>query len=276
MLRQRVASSAIFVPPLIAMVLLGGPWLAIGIAIVTGLAAWEVFRLLRSAGYATFPELGTALAVGVVVDAAFPTLQAGSGLLLAAVGVILIGAGALQKVDPREGLATWSATVFGAFYVALLVFVVRLGAAAPPLPSEAPLAWIGSERGWIAALVLGVWFYDSGAYFVGRRWGRHHFMAHISPSKTIEGLLGGFACTTAVEAVVLWLLGQPVWGALILGPLLAAAAQAGDLVESMLKRAAGAKDSSNLIPGHGGVLDRVDSFLFAAPVVTLYVVAFVR
>lgn len=101
MLRQRIASTAVFVPPLILLVILGEPWLAMGIALVTALASWEVFRLLRAAGYATVPELGTLLAVSVVVDAAFPTLQAGSGLLLAAVGVILIGVGALQKADPR-------------------------------------------------------------------------------------------------------------------------------------------------------------------------------
>lgn len=276
MLRQRATSTALFVPPLIAIVWLGEPWIAIGVALVTGLAAWEVFRLLRAAGYASFAGLGTTLAVTVVVDAAAPLLLAGSGLLLAAVGLILVGAGALQRHDPREGLATWSATVFGAFYVALLVFVVRLGAAAPPLPGGAFLAWLGSERGWIALLFLVVWAYDTGAYLVGRRYGRRHFMEHISPFKTIEGLAGGTVAAFVVTALMLWALGQPVAGALVLGPLLAAAAQAGDLVESMLKRAAGSKDSGTLIPGHGGVLDRIDSFLFAAPVLTLYVVAVVR
>jgi phosphatidate cytidylyltransferase len=276
MLRQRATSSAFLVPPLLVVVWLGQPWIAVAVALVTGLAAWEVFRLLRAAGYASFSGLGTALAVLVVVDAAAPPLLAGSGLLLAAVGVNLVGAGALQRLDPREGLATWSATVFGAFYVALLVFVVRLGAAAPGLPAGAPLAWLGSERGWIALLVAIVWAYDTGAYLVGRRFGRRHFLEHISPSKTVEGLAGGTGAAVLVACLMLWGLGQAVVGGLLLGPLVAAAAQAGDLVESMLKRAAGAKDSGTLIPGHGGVLDRIDSFLFAAPVVTRYVVAVVR
>ena len=73
-----------------------------------------------------------------------------------------------------------------------------------------------------------------------------------------------------------WAVAAPVWQALLVGPILGLAAQAGDLAESMLKRAAGAKDSSQLIPGHGGVLDRIDSFLFAAPVMTLYVLTFLR
>jgi phosphatidate cytidylyltransferase len=276
MLRQRASSSALFVPPLVAVVWFGQPWIAIAVGLVTGLAAWEVFRLLRAAGYSSFAGLGTMLAVAVVVDAAAPPLLAGSGLLLAAVGLVLVGVGALLRPDPREGLATWSTTVFGAFYVALLGFVVRLGAAAPDLPASAPLAVLGAERGWIALLILVVWAYDTGAYLIGRRFGRHRFLEHISPSKTVEGLIGGLVAATLVAALILWLLGQLVMGALLLGPLVAAAAQAGDLVESMLKRAGGAKDSGRLIPGHGGVLDRIDSFLFAAPVVTLYVVAAVR
>jgi phosphatidate cytidylyltransferase len=165
------------------------------------------------------------------------------------------------------------ATVFGALYVSLLAFVVRLGHAAPVVPADAPLAGLGAERGWILLLLLAVWAYDTGAFLVGRRFGKERFLTHISPSKTYAGLIGGVAATTVVVGVVLFALGQSPLHALVLGPLAALSAQAGDLAESMLKRAAGAKDSGTLIPGHGGMLDRVDSFLFAAPVVTLYVVA---
>jgi phosphatidate cytidylyltransferase len=148
--------------------------------------------------------------------------------------------------------------------------VANLG---PAVPAGAPLEAIGAERGWILLLVFGVWSYDTGAYLVGRQIGRHKFLVHISPSKSIEGLIGGLVASTVVAALMLVGLGQPAWHALVLGPLIGLSAQAGDLAESMLKRAAGAKDSGTLIPGHGGILDRIDSFLFAAPVVALYAVA---
>jgi phosphatidate cytidylyltransferase len=275
-LRQRTISAAVLIPVLVIALILGGVWIAGVVALVTGLAAIEVFRLLRAAGYPSLAALGTVLAVAVVVDAAQPRLVEGSGVILFAVGAMIIAAGAFALPDPRDGLATWVTTVFGAFYVALLAFVVRLGHVAPALPAAAPLAQLGAERGWILVLVLGVWAYDTGAYFVGRRYGRRRFLTHISPSKTYAGLIGGTIAATVVVALLLAGLGQPPVAGLLLGPLVALASQAGDLAESMLKRAAGAKDSGNLIPGHGGILDRIDSFLFAAPVVTLYVVAAVR
>lgn len=276
MLRQRALSAAVLVPPLVLALVLGGPWIAAIVIVATGIAAVETFRLLRAAGYPSLATLGTVLALAIVLEAAIPDVVAGSGLLLGAVGAMLIAVGAFALPDPRDGLATWVTTLFGALYVALLGFVVRLGAVAPDLPAGAPLAALGAERGWILLLVLAVWAYDTGAYLVGRQFGRRRFLSHISPSKTYAGLLGGLAATIAVVAVLLAALGQPPEAALLLGPLVGLAAQAGDLAESMLKRAAGAKDSGTLIPGHGGILDRIDSFLFAAPIVTLYVVAFVR
>jgi phosphatidate cytidylyltransferase len=181
-------------------------------------------------------------------------------------------------------LNAWIGTVFGALYVGLLAFIVRLGAGAPAVPAGAPLAALGSERTWVLLLILAVWAYDTGAYLVGRTYGqrfgeligRERFLAHISPSKTYAGLAGGLIAATVVVLVGLWAAGQPVVYGLLLGPIVGLAAQCGDLAESMLKRAAGAQNSSELIPGHGGVLDRVDSFLLAAPVMTLFVLTFLR
>ena len=272
-MRQRATSAAVLVPLLVVVIALGGIALSIAIAAITLLAVREVFALLRAAGQPALPALGAALALSVVVDASFPGVLEGSGLLLIAIGVVLTAVASFTRQDPRDWLATWMGTVFGALYVSMLAFVVRLGQAGPQIPDGAPLEVLGAERGWVVLLILAVWSYDTGAYLVGRRFGREKFLTHISPSKTYAGLVGGVIATTVVVGLLLVGLGQSPVHALVLGPLAALAAQAGDLAESMLKRAAGSKDSGTLIPGHGGMLDRIDSFLFAAPVVTLYVVA---
>lgn len=275
-MRRRAMSAAILVPLLLVVVALGGPAIAVFVGLVTVVGAIEVFRLIRAAGYDSFPALGTALALAVVVDATFPAIVEGSGLLLGAIGIVLVAVAGFSRADPRAGMAGWMATVFGAFYVSLLAFLVRLGHVAPAVPDDLLFGSLGAERGWIVLLVLSVWAYDTGAFLVGSRIGGPRFLTHLSPSKTYAGLVGGVVATVLALVPLLIGLGQSPMHALLLGPLIALAAQAGDLAESGLKRAAGAKDSGSLIPGHGGVLDRIDSFLFAAPVVTLYVVAVVR
>ena len=161
-MRQRAITAAVLVPVLLIVLALGGPVLAIAIAIVMVLAAIEVFRLLGMAGYAPLTALGTALALAVVLDAAVPTELEGSGLLLGAIGIVLIAIASFGRLDPHDGLATWMATIFGALYVSLLSFVIRLGLAAPAIPAGAPLAGLGADRAWILLLILAVWSYDTG------------------------------------------------------------------------------------------------------------------
>ena len=275
-MRERAISAAVLVPVLLIVIGIGGPVLALAVTLITAIAAVEVFRLLDGGGYAPFLALGTAFAVTIVLDAAFPEVLEGSGLLLGAIGIVLVAVASFIKADPRDGLQSWMATVFGAFYISLLSFIIRLGHAGPDVPASAPLNFLGAERGWIMMLLLTVWAFDTGAFLVGRSIGRTKFIAHISPAKTVEGVAGGVVASTIVVGALLWGLGQNPVHALLLGPLVALAAQAGDLAESVIKRAAGAKDSGTLIPGHGGMLDRVDSFIFAAPVMTLYVLTFLR
>jgi phosphatidate cytidylyltransferase len=271
-LTDRARSAAILAPPVLLALILGGPWIALVVGIAVAIGAVEAFRLLTAAGHASFPALGIVLAVVIALGDSVRELPGGSGLLLAGVGVVLAGSVAITRLDPREGLATLITTTFGALYVSLLGFVPRLADANPPVVTGSLLGFLGGERAWVLILLLTVWTFDTAAYGVGRRFGQRHFIPHISPGKTVEGLVGGLVAAVLVCAVLTAAIGRPAVAGLGLGLLIALAAQAGDLVESMLKRAAGAKESGRLIPGHGGMLDRIDSFLFAAPVAFLYVV----
>src|SRR5436190_3793463 len=144
--RQRAISGIVLVPLLLIVIVIGGPVLAAGVALITVLAATEVFRLFKSAGYAPFAALGSALALAVVLDAAFPEALEGSGMLLGAIGIVLIAVAAFARIEPRDGLQAWMATVFGAFYVSLLSFILRVATAAPDVPAGVPLSAVGAER----------------------------------------------------------------------------------------------------------------------------------
>lgn len=125
------------------------------------------------------------------------------------------------------------------------------------------------NKAWIILLLSLVWSGDTGAYFVGRAIGRHKLYPKVSPKKTIEGALGGLVASVAAAVIVAWgwIPELDLVHAGLIGLLGGFSAQVGDLVESLLKRSAGVKDSGTLLPGHGGMLDRVDGVIFAFPVV---------
>ncbi|HYF62392.1 MAG TPA: phosphatidate cytidylyltransferase, partial [Herpetosiphonaceae bacterium] len=149
-------------------------------------------------------------------------------------------------------------------------FVLLRGIAAPPLrPNALEGLRLAPGAAWIFATFAVTWASDTGAYFAGRAFGRNKMSPRLSPKKTWEGFAGGTLASIGAGVGIVALLGLPVSPlvGVALGLIGAIGGTLGDLAESMLKRQAGVKDSGNLIPGHGGLLDRVDSLLFTAPLI---------
>jgi len=292
MLTTRLVTATILAPLVLAAAVLGEPWMSLLVGIAGFLALVEVVSLLDAAGYEPPQVLAMVAGIGLIAAGLISANGAAIGGALAGLvtaldppgivaavaiaAILLLAAAAFMRADPAAGFVTWSATTFGVAYVGLLlptiVLVAHLG---PPGGSwTTPVGVIGLRSGaaWTLMLILVVWGYDTGAYLVGRMVGRTRLLDHISPSKTVEGLAGGLVLATIGAGIGTALVGLDPWHPLLIGPLVGLSAQVGDLAESMLKRAAGRKESGYLVPGHGGILDRIDSFLFAAPVLAGYAV----
>jgi phosphatidate cytidylyltransferase len=271
--RQRALSAAVLVPAVAIAFVAGNPWLSLGLAALAMLAGAECATLLRRAGLPADPGIPI-LAAPVAVAGTLLAHPVTAAPGYAALVVMLSAVAAFRKSEVRAASLTWVGGSFAALYVSLLAFVPLAMLEAPPVAAGSSLAGtFDNGRIWLLLLVLTVWSSDTFAYLVGRAYPRGHFMPRISPNKTWSGAIGGTIGAMLVCAGV----GGSVAGlhlsdGLLLGLTLSVAAQAGDVSESLLKRAAGAKDAGTAIPGHGGILDRVDSFLFAAPVLYLVLV----
>jgi phosphatidate cytidylyltransferase len=271
-LALRVTSGLLFVPLLILLARSGGlAWLGF-VALQTVLGLEEFYRMARAKGLAPVRWLGFAAALALLVLAYRP--QTPNASLLTTGALLVLLALALRRGGQPRVLESAAVTAFGVFYVGWLSahFVLLR-----ELPWRAGLAY--SDGGSLVLYAfLVTWSCDTGAYVTGRFLGRTRPWATISPRKTLEGALGGLVCALigAQVGAATFLRAQGghallSWPhALAIGALVGLCGQVGDLVESLFKRDAASGDSSDLIPGHGGVLDRFDSLYFGAPIVYYY------
>lgn len=263
---KRIGSALVAAPVALAAVWFGSPWFELLLALVLAIGAHEWCRLCslgwRAGGAAVwFAPLATLL----VATFAEPAMSA--AMLLLGVGIA-----ALQQAggiaSPPQPAGRWAAggaallgvTAWSAMYLRVWV------------PDSAPIIhpWIPHGASNIFWLFAVVWAADIGAYFTGRAFGGPKLAPRISPGKTWSGFVGGMILATIIGGAGGWLkAGEPILAAFIVALAVAVASAGGDLLESWVKRRFGAKDSGTLMPGHGGVLDRIDGILTAAPVLAI-------
>jgi phosphatidate cytidylyltransferase len=262
-LALRVATAAVLLPAVLWLTWLGGLPFVLTAAFAAAVNASEIASMAKLSSALRPPAIAAAFAM--------PWFFAGVGLEASGVQVLWAGLAVVALAVRMYGVATVegagddvSRTLFAGVYGALIGYVVplrQLGAAS---------SWSGA--GWVLMACATTWGGDTGAYFAGRAFGRRKLFPRISPAKTWEGFVGGLFASIAAALVVraLALPQLAVGHALVLGVLGGVGGPVGDLVESMLKRAWGVKDSGKLLPGHGGMLDRVDALMVNAPIVLLY------
>ena len=288
-LALRILFSVVAAPLALWIVIAGGAPLAALLAIVSALGAWEFFRLARAAGARPLDDVGIALAglLPLAIHAHYLgvfTVRPALGALV--VLCIMAATIWLRGVEGRP-LGAAATTIFGVVYAAGML---GFGYAIRYHDTVAGYDVVGASHLSIGALRVAIapggillvfplvltWASDIGAFIVGRTIGGRKLIPSVSPGKTVSGAVGGLAASMLVSyffargvLVPMAHLGFTPGGALLFGALISIAAQTGDLFESLLKRESGVKDSSHIIPGHGGILDRFDSLIFVMPVAYL-------
>ena len=262
MIGKRVQSALVIVPFVFVAAWFGGPFYAIVVAVAAGLGALEFYGMRGFPKRHPLTRFGLLCILLFIIFAHFEGPYTAS---LLASAVVFSLAWLVLRCPAWSSLINWAWTVAG---------ILSLGWM---LSRLIPLRALADGREWVLFALFALFVADTSAFFVGRAWGRHSLAPAISPGKTWEGAIGGFVGAIAASLILAAILSLPIpyWQVSILGVLIGIFSQLGDLAESMLKRSAGVKDSGKLIPGHGGILDRLDSVVFTVVVVYYYVISIV-
>ena len=278
-LARRVAFAAVAIPSVLAIAWVGRWALGLLLALAGALGAHELFSLARKQGIEPLGRVGMASAALAPIAVTWTLLSPGGPAVLLHEGylavlwlVVVLAIGLWRRSPDRKPLEAVAVTVFGALYAGWLPsFALRLRHPLPgPFTSDARVG-----MALLACPLVLTWFGDTAAMAAGTAIGGRKLAPVVSPNKTwagaIAGLLGAMALSLVYAATVFGRAGVSVSvsEALIIGAVIGVSGQVGDVVESLFKREAGQKDSSALLPGHGGVLDRLDSLYFALPMTAL-------
>ena len=281
---SRIISGIVAIALALSMTLLGGWYFTLMFAVIIYLGQVEYFQLVQSKGIAPAAKTTLAVSQALLFIATVSSTLADAVMPVAGTFICFY----LLFQPKLATIADISTSILGLFYCGYLPsYWVRLRSLGSAAVSNLPLGGYWPDwtyftdmrfpslpEGLTATLLtfLCIWAADIGAYVVGRIFGRTR-LSDISPKKTVEGAVFGVAASVAVAIVGAWYLNWPGWPltGITLGLLIGIASLLGDLTESMMKRDAGVKDSGQLIPGHGGILDRADSYVFTAPLVFYFV-----
>ncbi len=250
----RLVTAAIGLPVLALAIWFGAAWFSALVAAAAGLGALEFCQLGERWRRRPIPALSTVWAVALVAGAYLVSSgDSGAEVLLVVGGAsVAILLWVVVRIRPKASVADWAVTLGAVMYSGGLL-------------AHAPLLrGLEDGREWVFIVVLVTFATDTAAFFFGRSLGRTPLAPRVSPGKTWEGAAAGLVAATVAAPVLAGVFGLDVAvpGAVTLGVLMGVAGQAGDLLESKFKRAAGVKDSGWVLPGHGGVLDRLDSIVF--------------
>ncbi len=271
---KRILTAIVALPILLFTVWSPAPYFFVALsALAILLALHEFYALASKVGARAFAFCGYAAAAAVVACFVFQSPQ-WIVAVIAALAIVALAASLSRADDMGAALSSVSATVFGVVYIALLAgFLIGVRMLADAF-ARAAIPHLSSKL--LTMFFAMVMMTDTGAYYTGRTVGRHKLAPRISPGKTIEGSIGGLisAIITGPLCKLIFFPEIPIVHAAALGAAIGVIGQIGDLAESLLKRGAGVKDSGALLPGHGGMLDRVDSILFCAPLLYYYSILF--